>query len=316
MNKLEKITTGLSKLTGKSGLVLQKHSPEILLVVGITGTIASTILACRATLKVEAVLEDHYYKKDKINTAWNSVQSGDIPEEEYTSRDRQKDLVVTYTQTSVNLFKLYGPAVFLGAASIACIVSGHGIMRKRNFALMAAYKAIEEGFTAYRNRVIEEFGEEKDYMYRHGLRSEVITETKLDDEGKPRKVKKTQLVTDPNGLSVYSRFFDESCSQWSKNSEYNLMFLKAQQNYYNDMLKARGHVFLNEVYDALGIPRTQAGSIVGWVIGEHGDNYIDFGVFDGERPRARDFVNGYENSILLDFNVDGVIYDLFTKKRS
>jgi len=315
--KLEKITTGLSKLTGKSGLVLKAHSPEILLGIGIVGTVASTVLACRATMKVEGVLDNHKEKVDKINFAWQKVQDGEIPLEEYSEKDKQKDLVVTYSQTAVDFIKLYGPAITLGVASLACIVAGHGIMKKRNLALMAAYKAVEEGFMAYRKRVIEEHGEEADYMYKNGLRKQEITEMAYTDaEGVKHKAQKKQvLVEDPNGLSVYARFFDESCEQWSKNPEYNLMFLRSQQNYYNDMLKARGHVFLNEVYDALGIPRTQAGAVVGWVLGESGDNCIDFGIFDGDRPRARDFVNGYERSILLDFNVDGVIYDLFTKKK-
>ena len=315
--KLEKITTSLSKLTGRSGLVLKAHSPEILLVLGITGTVASAILACRATLKVEDVLDDHREKVEKINDCWEKVKEGEIALDKYSEQDHKKDLVVAYTQTAVDFVKLYGPAITLGAASIFCIISGHGIMKKRNLALVAAYKAIEEGFNAYRKRVVEEHGEEADYMYKNGLRKQEITEMAYTDaDGVKHKAQKvTKLVEDPNGLSVYARFYDESCSQWSKNPEYNLMFLRSQQNYYNDMLKARGHVFLNEVYDALGIPRTQAGAIVGWVIGATGDNFIDFGIFDGDRMKSRDFVNGYERSILLDFNVDGVIYDLFTKEK-
>lgn len=313
--KLEKITTGLSKMTGKTGLVLQKHSPEILLGVGIAGTVASAILACRATLKVEDVLDEHREKVDKIHECWQKVQDGDIDISAYSEQDKKKDIVVIYTQTTVDFIKLYGPAVTLGVASLACIISGHGIMKRRNIALMAAYKAVEEGFSAYRKRVIEEHGEEADYMYKNGLRKQEIVEAAYtDSDGAKHKAQKKQvLVDDPNGLSVYARFFDESCEQWSKNPEYNLMFLRSQQNYYNDILKSRGHVFLNEVYDALGIPRTQAGAVVGWMISDNGDNFIDFGVFDGDRPRARDFVNGYERSILLDFNVDGVIYDLFTR---
>jgi hypothetical protein len=132
-----------------------------------------------------------------------------------------------------------------------------------------------------------------------------------DENGKKIKSKKTIEVTDPNGVSQYARFFDESCVQWSKTPEYNLTFLNCQQNYANDLLHSRGHVFLNEVYDMLGIPRSQAGAVVGWVLGKDNDvGYIDFGIYDGNRMRARDFVNGYERSILLDFNVDGVIYDL------
>ena len=91
------------------------------------------------------------------------------------------------------------------------------------------------------------------------------------------------------------------------------MFLRAQQQYANDKLIAQGHLFLNEVYDMLGLPRTKAGAIVGWVYDDNnavGDNFVDFGIYDVHRETARDFVNGYERSILLDFNVDGVIYDL------
>lgn len=306
--KLQLIKNTLAKVSGRTGLLLSKNSPEIFMVLGVTGIIGAGFLACRATLKYEEVMQNGQHKLDKIEECWEKVQDGEIALDDYTENDHKKDLTVAYVQTTVDFVKLYGPAITLGIASIACIVGAHGIMRKRNVALMAAYKAIEEGFSAYRKRVVEEYGEEKDYMFKNGLRAEEVVEVEVGEDGKPHKVKKTKLVDDPNGLSVYARFYDENCTQWSKEPEYNLVYLKGQQNYYNDMLKARGHVFLNEVYDALGIERTKAGQVVGWVIGE-GDNFIDFGIFDGDRQKARDFVNGYERSILLDFNVDGVIYD-------
>ena len=318
MSTIAKITTGLSKLTGRTGLALKAASPEILLYVGIAGSIGATVLACRATLKVESVLEKHNDQLDKIHTVHEQVQNGEIAVEEYSETDYKKDLVLTYAQTAGGFIKLYGPAVTLGVASFACIIGGHRIMKARNVAIMAAYQAVEKGFAAYRRRVVEEFGENKDYQFKHGLRSEMVTETETDPEtGKTHKVKKEKLVvTDPNGVSIYAKFFDESSSEWQKDPEYNIFFLRAQQNYWNDMLKVRGHVFLNEVYEALGIPKTQAGAVCGWMIGEGRDNFIDFGIFDGERTKVRDFVNGYERSILLDFNVDGVIWDLFTKEKA
>jgi hypothetical protein len=88
------------------------------------------------------------------------------------------------------------------------------------------------------------------------------------------------------------------------------MFLQCQQNYFNQQLKARGHVFLNEIYDAIGLERSKAGTIVGWVTDGNGDGYIDFGMFE---DASRRFINGIEPSILLDFNVDGVIYDLIER---
>ena len=317
MNALSKITTGLSKMTGRTGLALKASSPEILLYVGIAGTIGATVLACRATLKVETVLEKHNDQVEKIHTVRDQVQNGEIAAEEYTETDYKKDLVLTYAQTAGGFIKLYGPAVTLGVASFACIIGGHRIMKARNVALMAAYQAVEKGFAAYRRRVVEEFGENKDYQFKHGLRSEMVTETEVDENGKSHKVKKEKLVVaDPNGVSIYAKFFDESSSEWQKDPEYNIFFLRAQQNYWNNMLQARGHVFLNEVYEALGIPKTQAGAICGWVLSPEGDNFIDFGIFDGERTKVRDFVNGYERSILLDFNVDGVIWDSFTKEKA
>ena len=316
MKQLEKIMMSLSKLTGRTGLTVKTASPEILLVVGIAGAIGATVLACRATLKVHEVLEDRDEKYEKVQEVLEKIDAGEISAEEYSDKDKSKDLIKIYIQTGMGFIKLYGPAVTLGVVSFACIIGGHKIMKTRNIALMAAYQAVEKGFAAYRRRVVEEFGEEKDYILKNGLTSETIVETETDENGKKKKVTKTQLTTDPNGLSMYARFFDDSSTEWQKSPDYNMAFLRAQQNYFNNILQSRGHVFLNEVYDALGFQRSQAGAVVGWVIGEGRDNFIDFGLFNGESQSSRDFVNGYEQSILLDFNVDGVIYNLFTKEKA
>ena len=305
----------LTKVAGRSSLVVTKYSPEILLVGGVVGVVLSTVMACKATLSAEDVLDEHALKTEKIAKSWELVERGEISSERYTEKQHQKDLTVVYVQTGVNFVKLYGPAVTLGMASIACIVCSHGIMKKRNVALVAAYKAVEESFSAYRKRVVEEYGEEKDYMFKHNLRAEEVTEAAYTDADgvKHKAEKKTILV--PNGEnqpSMYARFFDESCQQWTKDPQYNYMFLSATQKYYNQMLQARGHVFLNEVYNALGMPHTPAGAAVGWVLGKDGgDNYIDFGIFDrAGNPQVRAFVNGNERNILLDFNVDGPIWNL------
>ena len=280
--KLANITNQLGRMTGRTGLVLKKYSPEILLVVGIGGTVVSTVLACRATLKVEEVLDNHQQKVDKSRHCRKMVEDGALEASEYTEKDYKKDLTVIYTQTAVDFVKLYGPAVTLGVASVACIIGGHGIMKKRNVALVAAFNSIEDSFNAYRERVREEYGEEKDYMFKHNLRSEQVTEIETGEDGKEHKVKKTKLkVVDGTTPSQYARFFDEFNVNWSKQDDYNLVFLRSQQNYFNDILLSRGHVFLNEVYDALGLERTKAGAIVGWVINKDGtgDNFIDFGSF-------------------------------------
>ena len=109
--------------------------------------------------------------------------------------------------------------------------------------------------------------------------------------------------------SMYARFYDESCPDWTSDSHYNLMLLKMRQEHANELLKSKGHLFLNDVYDLLGMPRSKAGQVVGWVYDEHnpiGDNFVDFGIYDDSNS---DFVNGYTRTIVLDFNVDGYILD-------
>lgn len=298
---------------GRGGLVLKKYSPEILTAAGVIGTVGSTVLACKATLKVEDILDEAKKKSNLIN----AVHDGEIEvDAEYTDKDYSKDLIVNRTQTAVKLIKLYGPAITLGALSITAILGGQHILRKRNVAVMAAYKLCEESFNNYRSRVKDELGEEKDRQFYYGMTEETVKDKVKSKDGKTKTVTKKVEKAPDHLYSQYARFFDEANINWDKSPEQNMYFLKMVQNQMNDKLKARGHVFLNEVYDALGFDRSEAGQLVGWVWDkdntamEAGDGYIDFNIFDGKNYAKRAFVNGDERSILLDFNIDGMIYDL------
>lgn len=281
----------------RNALLVQKGSPGLLLGAGIVGMVASTALACRATLKMSTLVEE---TKDKLDTART------LEHAEYTEKDRSRDISLIYFQSGVKTAKLYGPAIVVGVVSIAALTRSHHILTTRNAALTAAYTALEKGFNQYRARVVEKYGEDADRDLRYGSQKVQITDPKTNK-------KKTVTRVGLDEPSIYARFFDKTSDNWSKEPEYNFIFLKAQQNYANDLLHARGHVFLNDVYDMLGMERSQAGAVVGWLLTRNGttDNFITFGVFDDTSEKARDFVNGFEGAILLDFNVDGVIYDKF-----
>ena len=308
---MSNIVNSATKTFHRVGFQIKKHSPEILLVTGITGVVTSAVMACKATTKVDAIVEE---SKKSINMIHEGMEAGNICDVEYTEEDAKKDLAIVYIQTGVKFAKLYGPSVLLGLTSIGCILASNNIIHKRNVALSAAYTAIDRSFKGYRSRVIERFGESMDRELRYNIQTQEVKETVVDEEtGKKKTVKSTVSVVDPNTYSDYARFFDEYCAGWTKDAEYNLMFLRQQQNYANELLKSRGHLFLNEVYDMLGIDRTKAGNIVGWVYDEEhpvGDNFVDFGIYVLDNEKARDFVNGRERSILLDFNVDGDILSL------
>lgn len=309
MSKIE-IMNKLTRTFSRAGLQLKKHSPEILIVTGVVGVVASAVMACKATTKIDTILEE---AKEKVDTIHECAENPEMADK-YTTEDSKKDLALVYTQTGLKLAKLYGPSLLLGAASIGCILASNNIIHKRNAALAAAYTAVDSSFKDYRGRVIERFGKELDRELKYNIKTEEIDEVVIDEEGNEAVVKKQIDVagTDPTVYSPYSIVFDDGNTGWDKDPELTKFFLIQQQNYANDRLKARGHLFLNEVYDMLGAQRTKAGAQVGWIYDEKhpiGDNYVDFGIFDIHKPKARDFINGYERVIVLDFNVDGVILD-------
>lgn len=294
-----KLNLKLPTNVARQMLKMQKHSPAIMFGAGIAGVVTTTVLACKATLKLDSVLEE---TKGNMDTARELFAQD---REEYTQKDFTQDMTMLRVRAGVKVAKLYAPAIALGIGSIGLLTGSHIVLNKRNIALTAAYTTLEKGFNQYRDRVREEFGADKDQELRYGY--EEVEEAVEGKNG--TKVKTTKVANPSTGKSIYSRFFDELNRNWQRQPEYNRLFIQCQQNYANDLLRSRGHVFLNEVYDLLGMERSKPGAVVGWVLDKDGDGFIDFGVFTDGSPEARAFVEGREGSILLDFNVDGVIYD-------
>lgn len=302
-NKTE-IMKSVNNAVSKAVMKLKKHSPEILIVAGVVGTVASAVIACKATTKVNRIIDD---AKGDIDDIHEAIENGVTKAgETYAIEDSKKDLVIVYTQTGVKLVKLYAPAVILGTFSIASILASNNILRKRNVALGAAYAAIDKSFKDYRGRVIERFGEQVDTELKYGIKAKKFEEVEVDPEtGKEKKVKKTIMVADPNLQSDYAVYFDNKSRNYETNQDYNYMFLKAQQQFANDKLQTRGHLFLNEVLDDLDLPRTPAGQIVGWT--KNGpDGYVNFRIVEVDRETED---GRHEPSLLLDFNVEGNIWD-------
>lgn len=299
-----KLPAGINRAVNKVAFKMKKHAPEILVIAGVGGTIVTTVMACKATTKINEVLAEN---KEQIAKTKNYVEETGFSDK-YTEKDYQKDLTVMYTQRGLKLFKLYAPAIAVGTISITAILAGHNVLKKRNVALAAAYEVVNKNFKDYRGRVIDRFGNELDRELRYNIRKEEVEKTVIDEKtGKERTVKEITEIADIDPSSEYAKFFDESCPGWTKDPEYNLMFLRNQQQYANDLLESRGYLFLNEVYEMLGIQRTRQGQVIGWIYDKNVIDKVNFGIYNIANPANRRFVNGYERSILLDFNVDGDI---------
>ncbi len=282
MNINPKITNAL----GRSMLQVQKHSPIILTAVGVVGVVTAGVLAARATLKLEDTLD-----RAKLRLEGTEDTSAEP--------NKVKAVALNY----LDLVKLYGPSVTLGAASLVCIISAQGILHKRNAALVVAYKGLEETYNRYRSLVAEEYGEEKDEEFHRGIK----TVTTVDENGKKSKVKVFPKVDGQYG--AYTFIFGSDNALWNGFQDRNEWFLESQQTAMNDLLRMRGHVFLNEVLERLGFEHTQAGSVCGWITNGDGDGFIDFRPYKLDDKRAKEFGVDEPGAFLLDFNVDGIIYD-------
>lgn len=308
-NWLSKVSTSAARFAGKAEFTIKKNSPEILLGAGIVGFVGTVVLACRATCRADEVLEFHRRKIKDIEDAKEIADADPEGEMSYDIEIYRQDKAIRYLKTTGNLAKLYAPTVAVGALSLACILTSRNIMQKRYLGVVAAYNGLSAAFEEYRKRVLDEYGEGLDKHFRYGTTYDELPV--YDENGKKTKEKEQVEKTEtgmvmPNDDSC--RFFDSSNPNWDKNPTFSMMWLRGQQNILNDILHTRGHVFLNEVYDALGFPHTPQGAVLGWIDGE-GDNCIDFGLYDPNKESVRRFVNGVDNVIMLEFNHDGVIWD-------
>ena len=288
------LPVALTRTLSRNLLTLKKQSPHIFFAAGVVGSVTSTVLACRATLKLSSTLDDIQTDLKNVKALESNIShSTETLDAKYTEAKHKQDIYYVYTKAGMQITRLYAPAVIVGVASITALTGAHIQLSRRNASLMAAYAVLQKAYDDYRERVQELIGEDAELDIYHAAETETVEK----EDGK---------VVDPNKWSPYARFFDEYSVNWEKDPELNKLFVQCQQNYANNLLRARGHIFLNEVYDMLGLDRSKAGAVVGWVIGEEGDNFIDFGIYEAYNTR---FVTGSERSCLLDFNVDGVIYD-------
>ena len=313
---LKGIFNMLGRVATKTGRALKHAAPEIAIVGGTIGMVVGAVVACKETPKAITAINEH---KEKMEIVAKAEEAG-VTEagEEYSAEDAKRDRAMIFGQDAVKMARIYGPAIIITALSAASILCGGKIFRKRLTAITGAYALLEQNFGKYRQGVIDKFGKDIDQELRLGTKKELVETETVDENGKMKKEVEEVTTTTYDGYSQYARFFDESCTQWVKDGGRNLAFLTEVQSDWNNRLVAHGCVFLNDIYAALGMPRTVEGQRVGWIYNPGDttrDNYIDFGISNVIRNRSsvKEFMQNRERSLLLDFNVDGDISKEFVK---
>ena len=311
MKKTE-LATKAGQILVKTKLGIKKHSPEILVAAGIGTGIVAAIVACKQTIKANDIVAEARKSLQNIEDVKELAANNEV---EYTEENEQEDRKTIGMQVSVGVVKTYALPVGLGILSITCILAGHHILKKRNVALAAAYSALSTDFMNYRKRVVDKYGKDVDFMLKNGLEKQIVANQVVDPEtGEVKETKEEVLTYEGDKLSQYARVFDEvGSTQWTPSADHNRAFLLMEQNYFNERIRTRGYIFLNEVYERLGFRPTKAGSVVGWVYQNADYEGIDFGIFTAHTQKAAEFLEGTEPSIILDFNVQGDILSLVTE---
>lgn len=311
MKKTE-LATKAGQILVKTKLGIKKHSPEILVVTGIGTGIVAAIVACKQTIKANDIVAEARKSLQNIEDVKELAANNEV---EYTEENEQEDRKTIGMQVAVGMVKTYALPVGLGILSITCILAGHHILKKRNVALAAAYSALSTDFMNYRKRVVDKYGKDVDFMLKNGLEKQIVANQVIDPEtGEVKETKEEVLTYEGDKLSQYARVFDEvGSTQWTPSADHNRAFLLMEQNYFNERIRTRGYIFLNEVYERLGFRPTKAGSVVGWVYQNADYEGIDFGIFTAHTQKAAEFLEGTEPSIILDFNVQGDILSLVTE---
>ena len=311
MKKTE-LATKAGQILVKTKLGIKKHSPEILVAAGISTGIVAAIVACKQTIKANDIVAEARKSLQNIEDVKELAANNEV---EYTEKNEQEDRKTIGMQVAVGMVKTYALPVGLGILSVTCILAGHHILKKRNVALAAAYSALSTDFMNYRKRVVDKYGKDVDFMLKNGLEKQIVANQVVDPEtGEVKETKEEVLTYEGNKLSQYARIFDEvESTQWTPSADHNRAFLLMEQNYFNERIRTRGYIFLNEVYERLGFRPTKAGSVVGWVYQNADYEGIDFGIFTAHTQKAAEFLEGTEPSIILDFNVQGDILSLVTE---
>lgn len=296
MNKLTAAKNAVTSNAGMKLLKARKHSPTLMFALGVGGVVATAVLTARATLKLEPVLDDHQNSAAILHAAHEA-------DPERPDVELKKDLTRNTTKTVLAVAKLYAPPVIVGAASIGLLTGSHVTLQKRNAGLTAAYVTLSQGFEEYRARVRQDVGDEKELEYRHGVEyKEFYSEGK---DGEPIVTRKKVAA----GASIYARFFTDSNPNWNPTPDYNLIWLRGKEKWANTQLQSNGYLFLNDVYKELDLPLTPEGQVMGWVQDSHlrgkGDGYVSFRFMDDDQTaEIVEYLNGHNENILLDFNVD------------
>lgn len=298
----------MSKL-GKSLKKVFKHKkPEICMAAGVIFGAAAVVTACIQTRKgLDKVVSDHKVRIEKARSL-----DDDDPK-------KGREILFAYGKTTVAGARLLAGPLALFTFSMVSFFSAHNEMKLRNAGLAATAAGLRKTLKDYRGRVADNIGEDAEEKLYFGTKSGEISESTVDEDG--NETFETVLaddIVDDVERSDFVKYLVKGNDKWDRSPDMVRFTLECQQNLANDILKNKGEITLNEVYDLLGFEHTEAGMVYGWIYDKYnpfGDNKVEFRVKKVHVPNENDPAKGYSIGYAIDFNVDGNIYKERIKRR-
>lgn len=294
----------LSRFMGRVRLSMRNHSPQIMFIGGTIAMGAAIVEAFKARPKYDEVIEEYHQMAAKQKRAAEIADDQEDGDEIYPAERRLGDKIHDGLVTGMKLAVVFGKVIAFGGIALGCFF-GYGRIYRGWFVASAA---VAEGATrklkALEAATVAEVGKDKmqdikDRMFKE----EAEKRYSVDEDGK-REIKDADVPTD---CPSFIKWFDEANPDFKKGDpEANLSYLLNKLELLNIRLQAKGHLMANEVFQELKMQKTTWGQNYG-ILAKNEDgttNVLDFGLYNGKDPAARNFVNGYEDVFLLNFNFD------------
>jgi len=291
-----------------------QHSPEILLGTSIAAGVGATVTGCIAMTKMDAINAKH---REILDTFHRGTNDEDKETPEY-----KRAITKEYGRYGLDIAKTWAPCVGLTLLSGTAALGSFKIVNKRLMMAETAFVGVTKAFERYRDNVIEDQGLEKDQYY--ATNGALKKKQELIAKGK-YKEKEVPVSKDPNVMcndltrvdDIFHYYFTEDTvkgGNYSRNPFYNMRLLCQTQTMFDDRLKNDGIVFLDDIYQYLGLDmktllaeRAQDRTY-GWVLdcytedGMPNDQHVLFGIYEYNDTQHRLFRSGEINDVMLHFN--------------
>lgn len=283
------------------GAIIYKNRSNIEFAAAILLEIGGTAVIMSKADRAAEISDQMQYMLDCINTN-DKNNNWDSPAE------RRSEVANVAKFAATEYTKCYGIGVGMLIAGIIFNCLSKATDRNEIANLSMAFAGLSATFAQYRQRVIEDQGEEKDQEYLLG--PQLTTVDVLSDGTVIQTTEPVKDVWGKINLPPHCIMFDETNPNHEKDAIINRDFLENHLRWLDERLEAEEFLWENDIRRDIGAPLIKSGwtsGIFAWKIdpatGDKVRNHLSFGL-EAKNPAAQRFRDGIEPNIILQLNME------------